>query len=103
MSERGSFVTEYIYCNACFTAAKNVLLENRKYMCSVVIPNWEDKVKELPIIAGKIGGLYSGEELVSFAVRLIPELEKVICHEMRVAVLADHGEQIFTAKPSNKQ
>jgi hypothetical protein len=100
MSERGSFVTEYIYCDKCFAAAKGVLLANDKYLRSVVVPQWGDKGGELKIIAGKVGGLYAGEELVEFEYQLIPALEQVICHPLRVAVLAERGERIFTAMPS---
>ena len=99
MSERGSFVTEYIYCDKCLEAAKRVLLQDSKYLKGVVIPMWGGGVGELPIIAGKVGGLYKGEELVTFENELIPELEKVICHPLRIAVLAESGEQIFTTNP----
>lgn len=55
MSERGSFITEYIYCDKCFEACKQILLGNTKWLNSL-------QIHELPIIAGKIGGLYCGEE-----------------------------------------
>lgn len=100
MSERGSFVTEYCDCAKCFDAAKAVLLKNDKYFCSIVIPMWCGNVGELPIIAGKIGGLYSGEELHMFESEILPELERVICHPMRIAVLAENGEKIFTVAPN---
>ena len=101
MSERGSFVTEYIYCSKCFEAAKGVLLGDHKYLKSVTIPIWsasEDK-HDLPIIAGKVGGLYSSEELDTFEQEFVPQLAEVICHKMRIAVLADTGERIFTVWP----
>lgn len=101
MSERGSFVTEYIYCNECLAAAKQVLLSSEKHMCSAIIPSWEGcPEKELPIIAGKIGGLFSGEELHTFEFELGPALAKVICHPLRIAVLAESGEQIFAIAPT---
>lgn len=99
MSERGSFVTEYIYCPKCFNAVREILLGNKKYLQSIEIPHWDGDKEPLPIIAGKIGGLSEGEELATFEFGLIPKIENVICHKMRIAVLADHGERIFTAKP----
>lgn len=98
MSERGSFCTEYIYCEKCLDAAKRVLLRKEKHLCSTAIHDWNGD-GELPIIAGKIGGMHSGEELLKFELDLVPELEELICHELRIAVLADVGQNIFTAKP----
>lgn len=101
MSERGSFITSYMYCRKCFEASKVVLLMSTKYLCSVSIPTWdkESTEAELPIIAGKVGGLYSGEELDTFREELIPALRKVICHPMIIAVLAEKGEEIFFVDP----
>lgn len=99
MSERGSFVTEYIYCNNCFEALKKILLHNDKHFCSQTINSWENNVKELPIIAGKLGGLYSGEEIVSFEMDIEPQIAKVICHPLRIAILAEDGEKILYIKP----
>ncbi len=89
MSERGSFVTEYIYCNKCFEAAKKVLLNKNKWLCSTTIPSWEGG--ELPIIAGKIGGSFLGEELSTFRDDLIPKLALGLCHDLRLVVLSDEG------------
>lgn len=100
MSERGSFVTEYIYCNACFEAAKNILKCDSKFLRGVVIPGWSGMSRpDLPIIAGKIGGAYPGEELHEFEHVYQRLLSEVVCHPMRVAVLADSGERIFVVQP----
>lgn len=96
MSERGSFVTQYIFCGKCLEAAKKELLSREKYLCSEVLTHPRG---EFGIIAGKVGGLYAGEELHTFENELIPELSKIICHPMRIAVLAESGEQIFTVLP----
>ena len=101
MSERGSFVTEYIYCDKCFDAVKKVLCGKDKFLCSTIIPSWCDQ--RLPIIAGKIGGAYTGEELVDMEMKYIPAIEKTICHNIRIAVLAESGERIFVAHPSIPQ
>jgi hypothetical protein len=89
MSERGSFVTEYIYCEKCFKNAKKVLLSKEKYLCSVAIPSWQGRRKHLPIIAGKVGGLYENEEVHTFLGDLIPRLEVVLCHNLRIVVIPD--------------
>ena len=102
MSERGSFVTQYVYCDKCFEAAKSVLLFREKYLCGVVVPHWnpEREGLELPIIAGKVGGLHVGEELHTFEHELVPALGAVLCHPMRIAVLAEGGERVFTVTPN---
>lgn len=98
MSERGSFVTEYIYCDACFEAAKTILLAKRKHLCSGAVPSWIAGEK-LPIIAGRICGMHPQEEIHDFENEFVPELEKVICHPMRIAVLAEGGQEILVALP----
>ena len=101
MSERGSFVTEYIYCTKCFKAAESVLIADDKYLKGVTIPVWSGSITEcLPIIAGKVGGMREGEEFEVFENKLIPEICKIICHNIRIAVISDSdGERFFVAKP----
>lgn len=91
MSERGSFVTQYIYCNGCLAAAKSVLLARDKYLCSAAIPSWQEG-RELPIIAGKIGGIGPGDEMQDFELNTLPTLSERLCHPLRIAVLADREE-----------
>ena len=88
MSERGSFVTEYIYCADCLRAAQKVLLAREKYLCSEQLVSWEPGGALLPIIAGKIGGLASGEELRAME-ELGALLELRLCHPLRIAVIPD--------------
>ena len=100
MSERGSFVTEYIYCVKCFKACERILVKDDKYLCGQSILTWQDATsKELPIIAGKIGGLYAGEEIDTFREKIISKLAKKICHSIRIAVLAEIGSEIFNIEP----
>jgi hypothetical protein len=89
MSERGSFVTEYIYCPKCFQAAKSVLLAREKSLCSVAIPHWnqEKEGPELPIIAGKIGHAWSIAHAMEH--EIAPDLIDVLCHPLRIAVLEE--------------
>jgi hypothetical protein len=100
MSERGSFVTEYIHCAACLEVAKQVLLSRHKYLYSDQLKYYEKEGGTFPIISGKVGDMWSGGELWEFEDRLIPALEAKICHPMRVAVLAEDGERIFYAVPN---
>jgi len=101
MSERGSFVTEYVYCAKCFEAIKPILLDNEKFLCSRVIPSWEEG-QDFPIIAGKIGGLYLEEELHTFEFGLNEKISKVICCPVRIAVLAEQGQRIYFITPASE-
>ena len=56
MSERSSFVTEYIYCPKCFEAMKALMIgEDDKYFTARIIGDF-------PIIAGKVGTTAPGLE-----------------------------------------
>lgn len=102
MSERGSFVTEYIYCNKCLEAAKKVLLGGGKFLFGVQIPHYDaSEETTLPILAGKIGGLYPGEELVTFEEEIAPKLAELICCTMRIAVIAEKGQMVYEVSPES--
>jgi hypothetical protein len=90
MSERGSFITEYIYCNKCFEACKQILLGNTKWLNSL-------QIHEFPIIAGKIGGLYCGEEFVDMEHTYIPKIQELMCdfHKIRICVHSDGNGSII--------
>ena len=106
MSERGSFVTEYMYCEGCLEKMKRVLLKDSKYLKGVQIEGWlsgleyeswwrkllrvRRRVKALPIIAGKVGGLYLGDEIDMFMNGLFDE-ENAPCHPVRISVITDGG------------
>jgi hypothetical protein len=101
MSERGSFVTEYIYCDKCLEEAKKVLLDRHKYLCSEQVSAQDGSL--FPVIAGKVGGSWSGCEVFEFENDWVPMLEKKLCCPMRIAVLGESGEQIFNVVPSNEE
>jgi len=106
MSERGSFCTEYVYCSKCFEVLKKHLLKRNKSLCSTVIPTWEtdNSANPLPIIAGKIGGMYGGEEIVNFRALDKDKIEAEICHPVRVVVMADSGTTaIFQLQPKENK
>ena len=53
MSERGSFVTEWMYCNRCFQCVKEVLGQSEKHLTGIAIPWPHDNNLEMPIVAGR--------------------------------------------------
>ena len=93
MSERGSFVTQYVYCHECFKALREVLLKRDKFLCSSEIPAYWDG--NLPIIAGKIGGTAAGDELLTFEFDIADMLKGKLCHDVCVAVIPECGEPAF--------
>lgn len=102
MSERGSFITEYIYCRACATAVRKALLEQRdmgKFFSVADASKFNDSDGAPRITAGRIGGLHAGEELEDFEAYYAPAIAAVICHPVRVAVIAESGQRIYFIQP----
>ena len=93
MSERGSFVTEFIYCWECFGKMQDILCvkEESKFLCGHVLT-----VNNIPthVIAGRIGGLYIGEEIDVFRYRIFTS-ENSPCHIVRIAIISDNGGVAF--------
>lgn len=93
MSQRGAFVTEYVYCAACETVLSDVLLRERtKSLCCTQVPSWEDGGgKTMPIFAGKLGS--TADEVVDFEFSdEMAELEKRLCHTVMFACLGESQE-----------
>lgn len=93
MSERGTWVTEHIYCQQCVDRFQEFLIDSgcgtngEKYWSYVKLSPWS--------FAGRISGLYSGEELHDWD-SIAEDLGKVLCHPVRVAVISDTaGEKIY--------
>ena len=67
MSERGSFVTEYMSCPEC---RKNVIriltADNGKSFKAQQIEHWSNEEPYLPILAGKVGSSYTNGEVEEF-------------------------------------
>jgi len=99
MSERGSFCTEYIYCDKCLEVVQSILIDNDKFLSSETIPTHSHEPR---IVAGKIGGLFPGEELLDMECEYGPAIAARICHPLRIAVLAEKGEKIFHITPEMK-
>lgn len=95
MSERGSFVTEFIYCNKCFEIMKKTLCGNHDYIMG-------KQLEEFPIIAGKVRGSYMGNELDIFRFELFFKHNSP-CHAVRMAVIPDSATAvIFTINPDGE-
>ena len=97
MSERGSFVTEYIYCPKCLEAAKKVLLREEKYFCSCQVPSWKEG-EFLPIIAGKIGSVFKDSEFQDLDI-----LANALCHPLRIGVIFEYGANMITVIPKKNE
>jgi len=96
MSERGSFCTEYIYCQLCFQAVKRALVKDDKFLRGIEIPMWTGGEEEtLPIIAGKIGGSAPGDEMLFMEADIFPEMAEELCHNLRLVVLPDSNETVI--------
>lgn len=91
MSERGSFVTEFIYCPQCFEKMKNVLIRGEKHLDGITFSNH--------IVAGRIGG-FVGEAFIQIEHQLFNK-SNAPCHTVRIAILTDsEGSKIFVIHPS---
>ena len=100
MSERGSFVTEWMYCDRCFQCVKKVLGQSEKHLTGIAIPRPHDNNLEMPIVAGRIGGLYQGEEIDAMKELIKDHLEPILCHAVRIAVLSEHDDVVLVATPA---
>ena len=92
MSERGSIMSEYIYCPTCAAALASYFAEahsHHKHFCIQQIKGWDGNNFKLPIFAGKIGGGYSGCQPVDFETERIEEIGAIICHPVRFCILED--------------
>jgi len=105
MSERGTWATEFIYCDRCAEAFFQFLEETGcvPLRASGMYPGeskyWSYVRLGDHAFAGCISGLHSGEELQLWEYDLIPKLKGRLCHALRVAVLADSGSQMFIVIP----
>ena len=80
MSERGSFVTEWMYCDECRKAVWSAFSGMRDVVA----------IQGGAIVAGKIGELFAGGE--AFRMReIVKEIET--CHPVRIAVIPEDAER----------
>lgn len=104
MSQRGSFVTQYTWCDKCFEVLKQHLCTRDKHLNGITIPTWKgcSQPEDLCIIAGKVGGLGNGDEWVLFDVELRSEIEPNLCHEVTIVVIDDDAQvHVIAYHPRN--
>ena len=85
-------MTEHIFCAECISRFQKwlddvgCLTDGSKYWSYVKNGPWS--------FAGKISGMYAGEE-IHYWDSMAEDLAKLLCHPMRIAVLAENGEKIY--------
>lgn len=98
MSERSAFVTEFIYCDDCCAAVRDVLV--RQLGSEWVAPVWRYR-----IVAGFLGGLAAGDdvETLDLEYEARAAIEEAICHPLRIVVVQDgQGHALLEFKPRSK-
>lgn len=104
MSDRGSFCTEFVYCNGCFSALKRILRErvggdhNQYNIHSIILKGrirntffrrFIPRRYDVPIIAGFVKSFACGDEILWFDNELREEIEAEICHPVSIAILCE--------------
>ena len=94
MSQRGSFCTEYIYCEKCYRSTLEILEREMEYV----------KTHEpAHIISGKVSGLYANEEVHIFQNDILPMIRGVVCHNVRLVVIPEDEDAMFcSVEPLNR-
>ena len=87
MSERGSFVTQYMYCKECRKRMKKVLCIGHKYLNGKIL--CDDTM-----IAGKLGSCGPYGDVIMFQFQLFNK-ENAPCHPVRVALIPDSEKPII--------
>lgn len=92
MSDRGTFITDCIYCEKCLNAVREEIERNN------LVTVYMDQKNDTHV-SGTIKEGCPGFEIAYFREYIIPEIEKRICHTIRIAVLAESGQKMFMAVP----
>lgn len=97
MSERGSFVTQWMDCRQCCEAVCEVL-ENEAVIFDPL--NWSAGQIPPRIIAGFVGGSAPDEQFREFAEYLAGPLADRLCHPVRFAILSEaRGSRVYRVRP----
>lgn len=102
MSERWSFVSEYIYCNDCAKAVHKVMQEMYGVGPDELTDNYRcwDKLGEHGSIVVGFGGGLCVQDSKDWMNELIAKVTKKACHRIRFAALYDNeGQELFNAAP----
>jgi len=100
VSDRGSFITDYIYCDDCMRVVEDVFfrLADESWHVQRLIG---DGGERLPILTGKLRGLGDGDDLCDLEHKIAREMAKRVCHGVRIAALPDGREpRIIIVGPS---
>lgn len=97
MSERGSFVTEYIYNESDYKIIRKALDKNSKYLCISPPAYWDYKENEMPIVSGKVGESACGMEWLTIASALVGVKTE---YDIRIVIMEDIGDILLLIKTS---
>lgn len=98
MSERGSFITQYVYCGKCWRALLAALPSPTKWLAARPIVGYNNN-EEIEILAGKIGGTSTEDILYELEAYLAGIASKLCCPLEVVAVTDDSRYIVYTVKP----
>lgn len=104
MSDRGSFVTEYMYCPKCAEKIKEILKRKSVNFRSLDNTDSFGNMTTL-IISGYLSSTYSGGEIIEFQYGehdVIFNKDNAPCHPVRFAVLAEVGQKFFVVNPNGE-
>lgn len=94
MSERGTFISEFVYCKHCLDSVALAIC-GHEFIDSSISQN----ANGLGFISGRISGMAPGSELLTFELDIIPKIEGEICKPVRIAVLAESCSKIYNIQP----
>lgn len=88
MSERGVFCTEFIYCQDCLAAVRSIAGEYSG-----------DVNRDGRVVFGRLSPPDSNGEVRVVELEMGPAISRLLCHDVRIAVLADGGSSaVFLVK-----
>lgn len=107
MSERGSYITNWFYCDICEELTRKsiqkIFKDFKKDGFFAARKNTIVKIKGQPIYAGRISGGGATDEIFIFK-EIANEISKKICddHTIRIAVLCDsQRDALFSIQKNN--
>ena len=95
MSDRGCWMTEFIYCPKCREIVRGVLSDILLEPVHIITQGPDS---EMGSLHGRVSGLYPGEEIDVFENEIIPALEGRVCHPVRLVVIAESVDLAKTFK-----
>ena len=101
--DRGTFLIKPEYnCPKCCEAIVNYFSKINKRQCRLTSDGYESTETGrvfTGVLAGVVRSSYARGEIVDFSSIYIPEIEKVICCDTTIAVLAESGSKKFKIHP----